>query len=159
MPSSSVPRSAQFTPRLVVNSVAPAVASAVDGFGVTRLFSYQVAEHVREGRLKILLTDHEYPPFPVHLVAPNGRLAVPKVRLCRFCRAPSSRSLCTPDRGRKRSTISPWLAAKQRIRQVAGICRAGGSNVECSWNRNSALGLTPWGNRSSFPLSEMRPSP
>jgi DNA-binding transcriptional LysR family regulator len=79
-PGSSVPPSVQFTPRLVVNSVAPAVASAIDGFGVTRLFSYQVAQHVREGRLVILLADHEDPPLPMHLVAPNDRLAVPKVR-------------------------------------------------------------------------------
>jgi DNA-binding transcriptional LysR family regulator len=80
LPGSSVPRSVQFAPRLVVNSVAAAVASAVDGGGVTRLLSPHVAEHVREGRLEVLLAEHEYPAFPVHLVAPNGRLAVPKVR-------------------------------------------------------------------------------
>jgi DNA-binding transcriptional LysR family regulator len=80
LPRSSVPRSIHFVPRLVVNSVAAAVASAVDGHGVTRLFSYQAAEHVREGKLQIVLADHEYPPFPVQLVSPHGRLSVPKVR-------------------------------------------------------------------------------
>ena len=51
---STIPRTVQFTPRLVVNSVRAAVASAVEGRGVTRLFSYQVAEHVRDGRLQIV---------------------------------------------------------------------------------------------------------
>jgi DNA-binding transcriptional LysR family regulator len=77
---SSVPRTVQFTPRLVVNTVAAAVASAVDGHGLTRVFSYQVAEQVREGQLKILLSADEHPPVPAHVIAPHGRLSVPKVR-------------------------------------------------------------------------------
>jgi DNA-binding transcriptional LysR family regulator len=39
---SPIPRTVQFTPRLVINSVHGAIASAVDGHGVTRLMSYQV---------------------------------------------------------------------------------------------------------------------
>ena len=77
---SSVPRTVQFTPRLVLNSDRGAVASAVDGHGVTRMFSCQVAEHVREGALEIVLADDEEPPLPVHVISPNGRLSVPKVR-------------------------------------------------------------------------------
>ena len=50
------------------------------GRGVTRLFSYQVAEHVRQGTLDVLLGDHEPSPLPVHLVAPHGRLSAPRVR-------------------------------------------------------------------------------
>ena len=79
-PGSAVPRAVKFTPRMVVNSVRAAVASVVEGWGVARLFSYQVAEHVRKGELEIVLTDYEHPPVPVHLVSPNGRLSVPKVR-------------------------------------------------------------------------------
>jgi DNA-binding transcriptional LysR family regulator len=79
-PGSSVPRTVQFTPRLVINTIRGALASAVGGRGVARLFSYQVAEHVRHGELEILLPDHEYPPLPVHLVAPHGRHSAPKVR-------------------------------------------------------------------------------
>jgi DNA-binding transcriptional LysR family regulator len=77
---SAIPRTVQFTPRLVVNSVRAAVASAVEGHGVTRLFSYQVAEDVREGRLQIVLRSDEYAPLPVNVVTPEGRLSVPKVR-------------------------------------------------------------------------------
>jgi DNA-binding transcriptional LysR family regulator len=42
--------------------------------------SYQVAEPVRDGRLQIVLRSDEYAPLPVHIVAPEGRLSVPKVR-------------------------------------------------------------------------------
>lgn len=74
------PRKVTFTPRLVVNSVAGAVQSAAAGHGVTRLFSYQVAEQVAADGLRILLANAEPPPLPVQLVMPEGRLAVPKVR-------------------------------------------------------------------------------
>ena len=77
---SSVPQAVAFTPRLVVNNVRAAIASAVEGHGVTRLLSYHVAPEVRQGELRIVLADAEPPPIPVHLVAPYGRLSVPKVR-------------------------------------------------------------------------------
>jgi len=77
---SSVPRAIALAPRLVVNSIRAAVASAVEGRGVTRMFSYHVAREVAAGRLRIVLADAEYPALPVHLVAPQGRLQVPKVR-------------------------------------------------------------------------------
>jgi DNA-binding transcriptional LysR family regulator len=77
---SSVPRAVQFGPRLVVNTVRAAVASAVEGHGVTRLFSYHIAEEIREGRLQILLAKDEHEPLPAHLLIPHGRISVPKVR-------------------------------------------------------------------------------
>ena len=80
LPGSAVPRTIQFAPRLVINSIRGAVASAVGGRGVARFFSYQVAEHVRQGELEIVLADHEHPPLPVQMIAPHGRLSVPKVR-------------------------------------------------------------------------------
>ena len=77
---SAVPRTVQFTPRVVVNSARAAIASATEGRGVTRLFSYQVVDHVRDGRLQIVLRSHECAPLPVHIVLPEGRLSIPKVR-------------------------------------------------------------------------------
>jgi len=77
---SSVPRSVQVTPRLVTNTIRSAVASAVDGRGVALLFSYQVAEAVRNGELEVVLTGHEPAALPVHVIVPPGRLTVPKVR-------------------------------------------------------------------------------
>lgn len=78
--NSSVPRTVQFTPRLMLNMVRAAVASAAEGNGVTRLFSYHIAEQIRDGRLKILLDKDEHPPLPVHVLAPQGRFSVLKVR-------------------------------------------------------------------------------
>jgi DNA-binding transcriptional LysR family regulator len=79
-PGSSVPRTVQFTPRLTTNSTRSAVASAVSGLGVTRLFSYQVTEQVQQGELEVVLAACEDPPMPVHVISPHGRLALPKVR-------------------------------------------------------------------------------
>jgi DNA-binding transcriptional LysR family regulator len=50
------------------------------GRGVARLLSYHVAEHVRRGELEIVLAGDEPPPWPVHLLSPQGRLSVPRVR-------------------------------------------------------------------------------
>jgi DNA-binding transcriptional LysR family regulator len=77
---STIPRTVTFTPRFVVNSVRAAVASAAEGHGVVRLFSYHVAERVRDGELQIVLKDDEHPPLPVHLITPERRLSTPKVR-------------------------------------------------------------------------------
>jgi len=77
---SSIPRTVQFAPRLVVNTVRAAAAAAISGRGLTRLYSYHVAKHVKEGRLKIVLADAEHPPLPSHLLIPQGRVSMPKVR-------------------------------------------------------------------------------
>ncbi|WFU43725.1 LysR family transcriptional regulator [Bradyrhizobium sp. CB82] len=77
---SVVPRTVQFAPRLVINSTYAAVASAVAGRGVARMYSYQVAEQVHRGDLDIVLAGDEDPEIPVHLISPQGRLSVPKVR-------------------------------------------------------------------------------
>jgi DNA-binding transcriptional LysR family regulator len=77
---SSAPRTVQFAPRLVLNSTHAALSSALSGCGVARLLSYQVADHVRRGELVILLSDDEDAPLPVHLLSPQGRLSVPRVR-------------------------------------------------------------------------------
>jgi DNA-binding transcriptional LysR family regulator len=80
LPGHSISRTVRFTPRLMISSVRGVVASVVDGRGVTRVLSNAIAEEVREGALEILLTDDEPAPLPVHLVSPQGRLSVPKVR-------------------------------------------------------------------------------
>jgi DNA-binding transcriptional LysR family regulator len=91
-PGSSIARSVPFKARLVVNSVRAALAAAVDGHGVTRLYTYHVAERVRDGALKILLRHAEPAAMPVHLVTPQGRLSVPKVRAFVDFAAPSLRA-------------------------------------------------------------------
>jgi DNA-binding transcriptional LysR family regulator len=77
---SSVPRTVQFAPRLVVNTTHAALVSALHGRGVARVPSYLAAEHVQRGELEIVLADDEPPPLPAHLLSPPGRLSVPRVR-------------------------------------------------------------------------------
>jgi DNA-binding transcriptional LysR family regulator len=67
-------------PRLSVNDVNTAKASAIAGHGLTRLLSYQVADSVHAGRLKIILPEYERRPLPVQLIASKERLAMPKTR-------------------------------------------------------------------------------
>jgi DNA-binding transcriptional LysR family regulator len=73
-------RTVRFHPRLAINSIAGARASAIEGRGVARLLSYQVADDVRAGRLVVLLGGFEPPPLPAHIVAPKDRLLLPKTR-------------------------------------------------------------------------------
>jgi DNA-binding transcriptional LysR family regulator len=75
-----VARSVHFTPRLTVNTVRAAAGAAIAGLGVTRLYSYHVADAVKAGKLEIVLAEAEHPPLPIHLLTPAGRSSVPKVR-------------------------------------------------------------------------------
>ena len=60
--------SIRFRPRLLTNSVEATVSAVVAGLGITRVFSYQVQEHVAAGRLCYLLEEFEPSPAPVSLV-------------------------------------------------------------------------------------------
>jgi len=73
-------RAVRVRPRLTVNTIEGAIGSALDGHGVTRVYSYQVEREVRDGRLVLLLEAFEPPKLPVHLIVPEGRLAIAKVR-------------------------------------------------------------------------------
>ncbi len=91
-PGSTIPRTVHFAPRFIVNTVRAAVASAVAGRGLVRLYSYHIAEQVRDRQLEIVLADAEHPPLPVHLLTPHGRMLVPKVRAFVDFAAPRLRS-------------------------------------------------------------------
>ena len=54
--------------RLGVNTIDAAINASLTGAGVVRTVSYQVADHVRGGRLQLLLEAYEPVPPPVHLV-------------------------------------------------------------------------------------------
>ncbi|HEY2133470.1 MAG TPA: LysR family transcriptional regulator [Acetobacteraceae bacterium] len=66
--------------RLMVNGAAPAIDSALEDCGITRVLSYQIESDVAAGRLILLLTAHEPPPIPVHFVLPPARSATAKLR-------------------------------------------------------------------------------
>ena len=67
-------------PRLTVTSNDAALAAAIAGVGITRLFSYQVADAVRAGQLRLLLEAFEEPPWPVHVVHREGKYGSLKIR-------------------------------------------------------------------------------
>jgi len=80
-----------FRSRLSVNTIDAAIDAALGGAGLARAVSYQIVEHVRAGRLKVVLAGFEPAPRPVHLVyAQQSRLplklrafvdfAVPRLR-------------------------------------------------------------------------------
>jgi DNA-binding transcriptional LysR family regulator len=66
--------------RFTVTTAEAALDAAIAGAGVTRLLSYQAAAAVLDGRLVIVLRDHEVDPSPVSLVYPSGRLVPLKLR-------------------------------------------------------------------------------
>ena len=50
------------------------------GAGIARLFSYQVAEAVKDGKLMLLLETFEPPPLPVNIFYVGGGLLPSKAR-------------------------------------------------------------------------------
>ena len=67
-------------PRLTVTTNDAAIEAAVRGFGITRLMSYQVAPQLASGDLKIILSDYEPTPRPIHIVHREGRYTSTRVR-------------------------------------------------------------------------------
>ena len=73
-------RSIRLQARMITTTNDSAVNAAASGFGLTRLLSYQVAEHLRSGRLKTVLADFEPAALPIHVVHREGRQAPQRVR-------------------------------------------------------------------------------
>lgn len=67
-------------PRLSCNVNEAAIAAAADGWGLTQVLSYQVAEAVADGRLEVVLDRFEVEPLPIHVVHVEGSSASAKVR-------------------------------------------------------------------------------
>lgn len=73
-------RAVRLQARMITTTNDSAVTAAVQGFGLTRLLSYQVADALREGSLKTVLPACEPAPLPVHVVHREGRRAPQRVR-------------------------------------------------------------------------------
>jgi DNA-binding transcriptional LysR family regulator len=76
----SSPVSVPIHSRLQVDAAEAVVEAALAGAGIARLFSFHVAEAVKEGRLSLLLQQFEPPPLPVNIVYLGGGLLPLKVR-------------------------------------------------------------------------------
>lgn len=74
------PLAVRIKPRLSVTSNDSAIEAAVRGLGITRLMSYQVAPELASGKLKIILSEFEPAPVPIHILHREGRYAATKIR-------------------------------------------------------------------------------
>ncbi len=75
-------RSVAIRPRLAVNTADAAIAAAIAGAGITRVLSYQIAEALTDGRLRLILRRFEPEPLPVHLL--HGAAALLPLKLRAF---------------------------------------------------------------------------
>jgi DNA-binding transcriptional LysR family regulator len=67
-------------PRLLCSTNETAIAAAEQGWGLTRVLSYQVGPALVEGRLQAVLGGFGEEELPIHLVHAEGRRATAKVR-------------------------------------------------------------------------------
>lgn len=73
-------KAVRIKPRLTVTSNDAAITAAVQHAGITRLLSYQVASHLANGELKVILGEFEPKPLPIHVVHREGRHGSAKIR-------------------------------------------------------------------------------
>lgn len=67
-------------PRLTVTTNQAAINAAKEGFGITRVISYQVADEIAGGELKVVLERYALPSMPIHIIHHEGLVSSSKVR-------------------------------------------------------------------------------
>lgn len=65
---------------LQTNTNEASIATARQGWGLTRVLLYQVGPDLMEGKLQLVLSEFEEPPLPIHVLYPEGRQSPAKVR-------------------------------------------------------------------------------
>jgi DNA-binding transcriptional LysR family regulator len=70
----------QIQPRLSVTTHDAAIDAAIQGLGITRVLSYQIAASLESGALTTLLDDYQPPSMPIHILHSEGRHTSSKVR-------------------------------------------------------------------------------
>jgi DNA-binding transcriptional LysR family regulator len=76
----AVRRSLRIPARLCANDFDTLVTAALAGAGLVRVPSWQVADCLADGRLRIVLEAYQRPPTPLSILTPRTRLLLPKVR-------------------------------------------------------------------------------
>ena len=72
---------AKLKPRLSSTSITAGIDSAIAGWGITRVLSYQVADALADGRLVEILGEWDTEEMPISLLYPEGRQAAAKIRV------------------------------------------------------------------------------
>lgn len=70
----------KLNPRLQCNQTNSALQAAIQGFGITRLMSYQIGKELESGSLQSVLTPYEEEPLPVNIIRIEGRRSNAKIR-------------------------------------------------------------------------------
>jgi DNA-binding transcriptional LysR family regulator len=73
-------RTFRINPRLTVSTNDAAIEAAREGFGITRVLSYQVAPYLANGELVTILQDFEPVEIPIHIVHREERHSSSKIR-------------------------------------------------------------------------------
>jgi DNA-binding transcriptional LysR family regulator len=78
--SGKKPVTVKLSPRLTVTNNDAAIVAALQGFGITRLMSYQIGPLLASGQLKAVLAEHETARLPIHVLHLEGGRVSEKVR-------------------------------------------------------------------------------
>ncbi|SHG65015.1 LysR family transcriptional regulator [Massilia sp. CF038] len=74
------PSALRMQPRLTVSSNDAAIEAVMQGLGIARLLSYQVAAQVAAGAISVVLAPYEEEPWPVHVLHRESKYGSAKVR-------------------------------------------------------------------------------
>lgn len=66
---------------LEFNQVAPTVEACLAGLGFGMFISYQVKEHLKHQRLRVVLESFQPPPRPIHVIYPSNRQLPTRTKL------------------------------------------------------------------------------
>src|ERR1700749_159576 len=100
--------------RLNVNTADAAIEAAIAGIGVTHVLSYQITKTVEQGLLRIVLTDYEPDPMPVHLIYSGQGLVPHKLRSFLDFAAPCLRKVLAEDQKKlERGVLRPTGHARK----------------------------------------------
>ena len=68
-------------PRVATTSNSAAIQAAENGWGITRVLSYQVAPQLKSGVLQTVLSDYQQDPLPIHIMRAQVGQTPAKVKL------------------------------------------------------------------------------
>ena len=74
------PTLVRMKPRLTVTSNDAAIEAVKGGLGIGRLLSYQIGDELADGSLKVILSEYEEAPWPVHVLHRESKYGSSKVR-------------------------------------------------------------------------------
>ncbi len=69
-----------FTPKLLLNNTQAIINAGIQGIGIIRVFKEMVEEHIMQGALVKVLTQHEESAQPLYLFYKKGKYLQPKIR-------------------------------------------------------------------------------